>query len=246
MAGGIDEITGAAIMVPLLPCGDIDEQAAFWTALGLSVTYRQLRPNPYLALARGGIALHYYGMPDWDPELSHSTCVITVTDTEPLYELFAVGLRARYGRLPVAGTPRITRPRRRANNAGLTGFSLVDPAGNWIRVSRRDRGGPSAETGTAVSGLAWSLSNAVVLADSHGDPAQADKILSGAVARAVDAPVAELAPALAYLVELRRRLGHAQPEQAARTRLLALSPVTPDDRRIVAAALAEVDELDAR
>jgi hypothetical protein len=90
------------------------------------------------------------------------------------------------------------------------------------------------------------MANAVVLADSHGDPAQAHKILSGAVRRAVDAPVTELAPALAYLVELGRRLGDAEQERTARERLLELTPVTPADRRAVAAARAEVEELDLR
>jgi hypothetical protein len=68
-------------MVPMLPCRDIDEMADFWTSLGLAVTYRQIRPNPYLALRRKAIELHYYGMDDVDPELSHSTCAIVVSDT---------------------------------------------------------------------------------------------------------------------------------------------------------------------
>ncbi|MEK8228763.1 hypothetical protein NKG05_26365 [Oerskovia sp. M15] len=36
-------------MVPLLPCASIDEISDFATALGFEVTYRQTRPNPYLA-----------------------------------------------------------------------------------------------------------------------------------------------------------------------------------------------------
>jgi catechol 2,3-dioxygenase-like lactoylglutathione lyase family enzyme len=67
-------------MVPMLPCGDIDEMARFWTSLGLDVTYRQTRPNPYLALGRGGIDLHYYGMGDVEPGASHSTCSILVPE----------------------------------------------------------------------------------------------------------------------------------------------------------------------
>ena len=121
----------------MLPCGDIDEMASFWTSLGLAVTYRQVRPNPYLALRRNGIDLHYYGMDGIDPEQSYSTCGIVVADTAPLYDLFVQGLRDRFGKVPLTGQPRITRPRRRANNAGLSGFSLIDPAGNWIRVNRR-------------------------------------------------------------------------------------------------------------
>ena len=80
-------------LVPMLPCADVDVMAEFWTALGLTQTYRQLRPNPYVAVALGGINLHYYGMESWDPDQSHSTCGIVVPDTRPLFELFQAGLR---------------------------------------------------------------------------------------------------------------------------------------------------------
>lgn len=50
--------------------------------------------------------------------------------------LFATGLRTADGKLPLTGYPRITRPRRRKNADWLSGFSLIDPAGNWIGVIR--------------------------------------------------------------------------------------------------------------
>ncbi|TGJ97203.1 hypothetical protein DLJ96_04140, partial [Actinotalea fermentans ATCC 43279 = JCM 9966 = DSM 3133] len=124
-------------MVPLLPCASIDEIHDFAVALGFEVTYRQTRPNPYLALRRGGIDLHYFAMDGFRPEDSYGSCLVVVDDTEPLYEAWAAGLRALHGKLPLSGFPRITRPRRRANAGGLSGFSLVDPAGNWLRVVRR-------------------------------------------------------------------------------------------------------------
>ncbi len=251
----IEAVAGAAVMVPMLPCGDVGAMADFWSGLGLKVTYRQRRPNPYVALELGGIALHYYGMPDWDPEQSHSTCAVAVPDTEPLYDLFAAGLRERFGRLPVSGFPRITRPRRRANNAGLSGFSLVDPAGNWVRVTRAAApdAGPVAPDGdvtqwTPTPGagpVTWALDAAVVQADSHGDTVQARKILAGALRRAPgpDAPalpVAELAPALAYLVELCVRTGDEAAARSAYARLAGLAaagPATPDPARPESAAL---------
>ena len=259
----IDAVAAAAFMVPMLPCGDIDEMADFWTGLGLTVTYRQRRPNPYVALELGGIALHYYGMPDWDPELSHSTCAVAVPDTEPLHALFAAGLRERYGRVPVTGLPRITRPRRRANNAGLSGFSLIDPAGNWVRVTRvsvapaeeatvpgAGDGETAPWTGTPDAGpVARALDAAVVLADSHGDPAQARKILAGALRRAArtgdpatsGVPVTELAPALAYLVELYVRTDDEEAARSAHARLadLAAADLEPGDRTVADIALTE-------
>lgn len=266
----IAAVAAAAVMVPMLPCGDTDEIADFWTGLGLNVTYRQRRPNPYLALELGGIALHYYGMPEWDPELSHSTCAVAVSDTEPVYALFAAGLRERYGRVPVTGRPRITRPRRRANNAGLSGFSLIDPAGNWVRVTRvaaaetneaeeaeaaavpaAGDGDVAPWSGTPDAGpVARALDAAVVLADSHGDPAQARKILAGALRRAAGTedpaasgvPVTELAPALAYLVELSVRTDDEEAARSAHARLadLAAADLEPGDRTAADIALTEL------
>jgi catechol 2,3-dioxygenase-like lactoylglutathione lyase family enzyme len=238
----------------MLPCRDLDEMAAFWTALGLTVSYRQVRPNPYLALRRNAIDLHYYGMDGVDPEQSHSTCAIVVDDTAPLYDLFVAGLRDRFGRVPITGIPRITRPRQRANNAGLSGFSLVDPAGNWIRVSRRpnDQQQPRSvndrtEWVSAGGGpLARALENAVVLADSHGDVVRAHRTLTGAIARQPEAPVADRAAAWAYVAELRLRLGDAGSAQEAIDQLTALARqtnLTPSDREAVKRAIREVGEL---
>lgn len=241
-------------MVPMLPCGEIDEIAEFWTALGLVVTYRQLRPNPYLALRRHGIDLHYYGMAGVQPELSHSTCSIVASDTAPLYELFVDGLRALYGRVPLAGVPRITRPRSRANNAGLSGFSVVDPAGNWIRVSRRpdDAHRPQAvddrtEWVSAGGGrLARAIEHAVVMADSHGDEVQAHRTLTGAVGRNPHASAADRATAWAYLAELRVRLGDLDGARQAVREVtdLAQAPDLPvADRDAVLVAANQVAEL---
>ena len=49
--------------IPLLPCASIDEIAKFADHLGFRVTYHQVRPNPYMALDRDGLELHYFGIP---------------------------------------------------------------------------------------------------------------------------------------------------------------------------------------
>ncbi len=190
----------------MLPCADVEEIAEFFTPLGFDVAYRQIRPNPYVALEGYGFPLHYYVMPDHRPENSHSTCGVLVPDTEPLFEAFAAGLRASFGKLPMAGFPRITRPRPRKNAGGLSGFSLIDPAGNWIRIMRD--GAPSEEPSDSAesSPLRESLLNAIVLADSKGDVAQAEKILKGAIRRADEADPA-MADATEFLDELSERLG---------------------------------------
>lgn len=244
-----------AQMIAMLPCADIDRTAALWTALGLTVTYRQVRPNPFVALERGGIALQYYGLEGLDPAANHATCGIVVDDTEPLHRLFTAGLTAAYGRIPLSGLPRITRPRRRANNGGLSGFSVIDLDGNWIRVNRRPS--RAADAPKAVGGrtewvsmgggpLARAVENAVVMADSHGEEAQAARVLAGAVARHPDAPVAESAGAWAYLVELRTRLGDADGAARARAEvdlLVERDEMTTAEQDAVARAVRDLEEL---
>jgi hypothetical protein len=229
-------------MIPLLPCASIDEIAGFAAALGFTVTYRQVRPNPYLALRREGIELHYFGIEGFRPEDSYGTCLVITPDPRGLFDAFADGLRVRYGRLPLAGFPRITRPRRRKNADGFTGFSLVDPGGNWIRVTAGqadDDAQPVAPTGR----LARALQDAVVLGDSHGDVDQAARILDGAVRRHTDgAPPAERVEALAYLLELMVRRGDATGAREVLARIDALD-LSVADRTAAAAALASVAEL---
>lgn len=245
-----------ARMVAMLPCLDIDRTAEFWTALGLTVTYRQLRPNPFIALERGGIALQYYGLEGLEPEANHSTCGIVVDDTEPLHRLFAAGLTATYGRNPLSGLPRITRPRQRANNGGLSGFSVIDLDGNWIRVSRRptrpDEVPKAVDDRTEwVSGgggpLARAIENAVVMADSHGVEPQALKLLRGALARHSDARVEECAAAWAYLAELCLRTADPDGAAYARDQVLQFAErddLTAEGRAAVARAARDVEDLE--
>ncbi|WP_157979775.1 VOC family protein [Kribbella monticola] len=188
--------------IPLLPCADIDEIETFFAALGFRTTYRQLRPYACLALNGHGFDLQYYGLDGHTPESSHSSCLVIVDDTGQIWEEFAAGLREAYGRLPVKDFPRITRPRQRKNADGRSGFSLVDPAGNWLRFFRDG----STETSPAeVSRLGAAVQNAVVLADSKGDVAQAAKVLQGALNRApADDPAQD--EARSFLAELTERL----------------------------------------
>ena len=105
----------------------------------------------------------------------------------------------------MSGFPRITRPRRRKNNDNRTGFSLVDPSGNWIRVTA-ERSPVESSSDASVSRLRAAVDNAVVIADSHGDAGQAAKILAGALARDTTARPEERREAEEYLAELRERL----------------------------------------
>ena len=123
------------ITVPLLPCRSIDEIVEFYTMLGFTRTYYQVRPNPYVSPKTrrppAGLLRH---AEDFRPEDSYGSCVVIVPDTGALFEAFAAGMRKAHGKLLVSGIPRMTRPRKRKNADNLSGFTVVDPGGNWIRI----------------------------------------------------------------------------------------------------------------
>ncbi|WP_203838296.1 hypothetical protein [Winogradskya humida] len=121
----------------------------------------------------------------------------------------------------------------------MTGFSLVDPGGNWIRVTAAPTAAPTAQPApphAAVGDrLAVALDNAVVQGDGRGAPAQAAKILDGALSRGSDDPVT-LVRALVYRAELAEGLGEPSAELLERARAVVL---TPAEQLILAAELGE-------
>lgn len=190
------------LTIPLLPCPSIDEIASFYEMLGFEITYRQTRPNPHVAVRREDINLHFFGMDDYDPAQSYSTCLVIVADTRELFDAFAAGMRSVHGKLLISGIPRMSRPRLR--NDRYTGFTVVDPGGNWIRINKAARE-PEAQTT-----LARAMENAARQADARGDEHQGLKILDGALKRATD-DEPELQAAREYRDELAERVkGSAQ------------------------------------
>ena len=81
------------------------------------------------------MAVHLGAIDGFDPEQSYASVIITVPDPDALHASFAAGLRAAFGKVPVAGIPRMVRPRKRWGT--VYGFSVVDVGGNWLRIYRR-------------------------------------------------------------------------------------------------------------
>ncbi|UKD58086.1 hypothetical protein L3Q65_15575 [Amycolatopsis sp. FU40] len=189
------------LTIPLLPCPSIDEIAPFYEMLGFEITSRQARPYSHVAVRREDLNLHFFGMDGYDPKQSYSTCLVIVEDTSELFEAFAAGMRSVHGKLLVSGIPRMTRPRLR--NDRYTGFTVVDPGGNWIRINQ------AAKEPEARTKLAKAMENAARQADSHGDERQALKILEGALKRATgDEP--EFQAAREFRDELIERVAGAE------------------------------------
>jgi catechol 2,3-dioxygenase-like lactoylglutathione lyase family enzyme len=224
--------------IPILPCRDLEETARFYEALGFVVTYRQLRPNPYVAVQRGGLDLHFFALEDFDPETSMGSAIVLVRDPGELFDAFAAGLRGVFGKLPITGIPRITRPRRKQGMAG--GFTVVDPGGNWLRISSlsEDADTPTDSAGT----LDRVLLNATRQGDSHGDVPTAISVLKVGLDRHADAPNVDRIPLLAYLAELYVR---SENLASARSVLEEIDVTELDDaeRAKVSSALSDVEEL---
>ncbi|MEX5637955.1 VOC family protein [Parafrankia sp. FMc2] len=231
------------ITVPLLPCRSIGEIVEFYTMLGFTRTYYQTRPNPYVSLKREDLQLDFFGIPDFKAEDSYGTCLVIVDDTQELFEAFAAGMREVHGKLLVSGIPRMTRPRKRKNADNHSGFTVIDPGGNWIRIMAAKSVPERKET--ASGRLSTTLNQAVVMGDSHGKHIRAAQILGAALERDKDTATAvELVKALAYHAELAIRADDTTAANDALTRARAL-PLSEAERGELATTLAGIEDLEA-
>jgi hypothetical protein len=178
------------------------------------------------------------GIDGFDPEQSYASVIITVSDPDALYQEFAAGLRAAYGRLPVAGIPRMVRPRKRWGT--VYGFSVVDVGGNWLRISKT--GDTEAKVDELEPGLERVVTVAARLADAKGDDAAALKALDVGLAKAVDATPIVRARALLYRAELAVRLGRLDDARSTLADVEALA-LSTEERAELADDLAHVEEL---
>jgi catechol 2,3-dioxygenase-like lactoylglutathione lyase family enzyme len=224
-------MTGERIY-PVLPCADLDDALAFYTALGFTVSFQQRRPNPCAVVELDDIAIHLAAIDGFDPAGSYGSAII-VAEPGARHEAFRAGLRERYGRVPTKGIPRLLPPRRKAGTA--TGFSVVDVGGNWLRFYRD---GASDDDGTERrSGLGRVIDVAARQGDARGDEAQAIAVLDAGLARHPDAPPIEVFEALLYRAELAARTGaDPGPDLAAASALLAEHRLGEEAERALAAA----------
>jgi catechol 2,3-dioxygenase-like lactoylglutathione lyase family enzyme len=224
---------------PILPCPDIDEAIAFYGALGFTRTYRQLAPNPCAVVALEEIQIHLCGIPGFNPADSYGSAIIVVPDVDALYHAFAAGLRKAYGKLPVAGFPRILRPRKKYGT--VTGFSVVDVGGNWLRFYKLGAN-EEDDSEAKATGLLKRLEVATRLGDAHGDERKALKALEDGLRQYPEAPAPEVARVMLYRTELAVRLGDADLARTSLSGVIALK-LKKAEKEEIASELAHAREL---
>jgi hypothetical protein len=216
----------------------VEEIVSFYLASGFRTTFRQERPNGYAIVAREDLQLHFFSMDGFIAADSYGSCLVGVPDAGELYAAFRDGLRARCGRVPASGIPRLTRPRKKEHR--VVGFALIDPGGNWIRIFEQARAGDPAGAGpraTTRSALATAMRGATMLGDSKGDPQAAARLLDKALARPEQPPPADLIAALVYRAELAINLG----DHPAATAFLNRMRAVPLDEQTRAAVSDDIE-----
>jgi hypothetical protein len=141
----------------------------------------------------------------------------------------------------------MTRPRRMQGTRG--GFMVVDPGGNWLRISRQRTesdadldGGPQDRPTEEEGRLARVVAAAARQADSHGDDAAGIRMLETGLTRHAAAPPAQRVPALVYLAELHVRTGDRDAAAAVLAQVDALE-LSAAERAALAADLATAAQL---
>lgn len=221
---------------PCLPCRELDESISFSESLGFKKTYRQVRPNPYAIVVLEDIQIHLFGMEGFNPVDSYGSVIVVVPDPESLYRAFAAGLRETYGRLPIVGIPRILRPRKKYGT--VSGFSVIDPGGNWLRFYRLGDSDQEDSTGK-VEGLAQIINVAARLGDGHGNESIALKTLESGLIRFPKAAALERVKAYLYRAELAVRTNNRELAQSSLTLAMSLE-LTDSERAAIADEFAHV------
>jgi catechol 2,3-dioxygenase-like lactoylglutathione lyase family enzyme len=225
--------------IPLFPCVSLDETLDFYQTLGFEVTFQQKEPYPYGAVCLGGVKLHFSRLTVYSPKNAFGTCLVFVPEVGPYHRTFTDALRVKYGQVPTACLPRITRLRQ-----NQTRFKVFDPSGNLVIYINRDE--PDAVYGWSeenLSELAQALENAVFLRDTYANDRSAAKVLDVALARHESADPVDRARALAARAELAVAMGETKLAQAIRLELQQI-PLSDEDRNRFRHELQAGDDLE--
>lgn len=177
-------------VIPIFPCKSIDEQLAFYQALGFELTYRQAKPNLYACVRHRMMEIHFFVLKQLEPSNSYSMCYVSVTDVDALYKEFCENLKRAYQKVPSKGYPRITKVNNLAEDRR---FNLIDPAGNRLLIGQKHASPgqiPNDRNDEArPSKFSNAFETAYKLAYAKDEPADAARVLDLVFSKAEEAPV---------------------------------------------------------
>ncbi|MCL7424891.1 VOC family protein [Streptomyces sp. YS415] len=226
--------------IPILPCRTLPPVLDFYTALGFEVTFQQRSPNPFAVVERGGIQLQFFGMKQYEPTQSFSTCYVLTGDVDGLHEAFRAGLKAAYGKVPTRGLPRLGPLK--DMSYGVRQFLMTDPGGNCIRVGQPTSDDPHHRPAPEET-FARALHHAALLADSKDDPASAAKVIDRALGLPDEQPTrVQLLQLLVLRADVAGRLEDGETMASALTRAEALR-LTAEEQHAARDALTRLQDL---
>jgi len=226
-------------VIPLLPCNALAETLEFYRTLGFSVTHEQTEPYLYGAVRRGNVELHFASLRVYGSKNAFGASLVFVPAVAEVHRTFADALRAKYGKIPTAGNPRITRLQ-----PGHTRFKVFDPTGNvLLYINQVEPEWSDADSNEQQSPLLSALENAVFLRDTYANDQAAARALDLVLARHLEATPIERARALAARAELAVAMGEREIAESTRRELAAVV-LTADERTQFHSELAAADELE--
>lgn len=228
--------------IPILPCRSIDDQLAFYEAIGFEVTYRQKAPNVFAAVRRGPIELQFFTMKGYEPANSYSTCYVLTADVDRLYAEFRDGLKRTLGRVPSRGIPRIGALN--DMSYGVRQFVMTDPGGNMIRIGQPITTEAEPRAPATMTRLEKAFEAASLLLHSKEDPATAARVIDDALDATPDAPAALLARARILSADAAHALGD-DARAAARLGDVAAAGLSAAEQEAIRDDLDRADELRA-
>ncbi|MEU8525603.1 VOC family protein [Streptomyces sp. NPDC048629] len=226
--------------IPILPCRTIQPVLEFYTALGFEVTFQQKSPNPYAVVERGGIELQFFGLKQYEPAESVSTCFVLTDDVDGLHAVFRAGLKKAYGKVPSRGLPRIGPLK--DMSYGVRQFLMTDPGGNCIRIGQRTSKDQHHRRAPEET-FARALHHASLLADSKEDPAGAAKVIDRVLGLEDERPTpVQLLRLLVLRADVAGRLGDDETATTTLTKATAVQ-LSPEDRESVRDDVDRLEDL---
>ncbi|MFF3327306.1 bleomycin resistance protein [Streptomyces sp. NPDC002889] len=226
--------------IPILPCRTVQPVLDFYTALGFQVTFQQRSPNPYVVVERGGIELQFFGVKQYEPAESFSTCYVLTDDVDGLYEAFRAGLKAAYGRIPTRGLPRIGPLK--DMSYGVRQFLMTDPGGNCIRIGQQIREDLHHQP-VPEETFAKALHHASLLTDSKEAPESAAKIIDRVLGLEDEKPTrVQLLQLLVLRADVAGRLGDEETVASALAQAAGIH-LAAEERDLAQDALMRLQDL---